>query len=92
MPSRPSDDVALLIARTRTTELIAGALVTDVYRYAGGPVALRLIHEQSHHICAAPVPPTRAGAALVARMAERDLGPWADYSCGTEAARAARLR
>ncbi|MFF4397380.1 SpoIIE family protein phosphatase [Streptomyces sp. NPDC001480] len=84
--SRPSDDVALLIARTRmlppddvaswhlpaepasaararaltsakltewglehlafTTELIASELVTNVYRYAGGPATLRLIRER----------------------------------------------
>ncbi|MEV8557868.1 SpoIIE family protein phosphatase [Streptomyces sp. NPDC051917] len=87
VPSRPSDDVALLIARTRrlppddvaswrlppepasaarareltmakltewglehlafTTELIASELVTNVYRYAGGPATLRLIRERS---------------------------------------------
>ncbi|MFI6850893.1 SpoIIE family protein phosphatase [Streptomyces sp. NPDC050416] len=86
VPSRPSDDVVLLIARTRvlppdsvaswrlppepasagraralasakltewglehlafTTELIASELVTNVYRYAGGPATLRLIREQ----------------------------------------------
>ncbi|WP_181449601.1 SpoIIE family protein phosphatase [Streptomyces cyaneus] len=87
VPSRPSDDVALLIARTRmlppedvaswqlalepasaararaltsakltewglehlafTTELIASELVTNVYRYAGGPATLRLIRERT---------------------------------------------
>ncbi|MFE9450122.1 SpoIIE family protein phosphatase [Streptomyces sp. NPDC006739] len=87
VPSRPIDDVALLIARTRTlspddvaswslplepasaarareltsakltewglehlaftTELIASELVTNVYRYAGGPATLRLIRERS---------------------------------------------
>jgi anti-sigma regulatory factor (Ser/Thr protein kinase) len=86
VPSRPSDDVALLIARTRvlppddvaswqlppepasaararalttakltewglehltfTTELIASELITNVYRYAGGPATLRLIRER----------------------------------------------
>lgn len=86
VPSRPGDDVVLLIARTRmlpsadvaswqlppepasagraraltsakltewglehlafTTELIASELVTNVYRYAGGPATLRLIREQ----------------------------------------------
>ncbi|MFJ1730331.1 SpoIIE family protein phosphatase [Streptomyces sp. NPDC088254] len=86
VPSRPSDDVVLLIARTHmlppanvaswclppepasagrartlisakltewglehlafTTELIASELVTNVYRYAGGPATLRLIREQ----------------------------------------------
>ncbi|RPF30575.1 SpoIIE family protein phosphatase [Streptomyces sp. TLI_185] len=86
VPSRPSDDVALLVARTRmlppdnvaswrlplepasaararaltsaklsewglehlafTTELIASELVTNVYRYAGGPATLRLIRER----------------------------------------------
>lgn len=84
LPVRPSDDVALLLARTRTlapervatwelpaeptapararglaerqlmewgleemvftTELIVSELVTNAYRYAGGPVTLRLIH------------------------------------------------
>lgn len=113
VPSRPSDDVALLIARTRllppddvafwslplepasaararelasakltewglehlafTTELIASELITNVYRYASGPATLRLMRERClvrsatpatpHHTCAAPVPPTRAGAA-----------------------------
>ncbi|WP_274565220.1 SpoIIE family protein phosphatase [Streptomyces spiramyceticus] len=83
----PTDDVALLIARTRvlppekvatwqlpaeptsaararalttaqltewgleeltfTTELIASELVTNAYRYAGGPVVLRLIHDDT---------------------------------------------
>ncbi|GAA3027905.1 hypothetical protein GCM10020000_00460 [Streptomyces olivoverticillatus] len=83
LPARPTDDVALLIARTRTlgedhvatwtlpaeagaakrarvlveecltrwhleemaftTELIVSELVTNAYRYAGGPVTLRLI-------------------------------------------------
>ncbi|MFI6559268.1 SpoIIE family protein phosphatase [Streptomyces sp. NPDC050534] len=87
VPSRPTDDVALLIARTRTlppedvaswrlppepasaararaltsaklaewglehlaftTELIASELVTNVYRYAGGPATLRLIRDRS---------------------------------------------
>ncbi|MGQ4415116.1 SpoIIE family protein phosphatase [Streptomyces sp. SAS_269] len=87
VPSRPSDDVALLIARTRmlspddvaywhlppepasaararaltsakltewglehlafTTELIVSELITNVYRYAGGPATLRLIRERS---------------------------------------------
>ncbi|MFG3207706.1 SpoIIE family protein phosphatase [Streptomyces sp. NPDC048192] len=87
VPSRPTDDVALLLARTRmlppddvaswklppepasaalareltsakltewglehlafTTELIASELVTNVYRYAGGPATLRLIRERS---------------------------------------------
>ncbi|MFF9769055.1 SpoIIE family protein phosphatase [Streptomyces sp. NPDC014636] len=87
VPSRPNDDVALLIARTRmlppddvaswrlplepasaararalttakltewglehlafTTELIASELITNVYRYAGGPATLRLIRERS---------------------------------------------
>ncbi|MFS4095316.1 SpoIIE family protein phosphatase [Streptomyces sp. AF1A] len=87
VPERPSDDVALLIARTRTlpaddvaswrlppepasaarareltaatlsewgldhlaftTELIASELITNVYRYAGGPATLRLIRERS---------------------------------------------
>ena len=86
VPSRPGDDVALLVARTRmlppdnvaswrlpsepasaararaltsaklsewglehlafTTELIASELVTNVYRYAGGPATLRLIRER----------------------------------------------
>ncbi|MFF3334487.1 SpoIIE family protein phosphatase [Streptomyces sp. NPDC002888] len=86
VPARPSDDVALLIARTRmlppenvaswrlplepasaarareltsaklsewglehlafTTELVASELVTNVYRYAGGPATLRLIRER----------------------------------------------
>ncbi|MGW0704085.1 SpoIIE family protein phosphatase [Streptomyces sp. NPDC002867] len=86
LPTRPSDDVALLLARTSrlapelvatweltaeatapskarrltaeqlaawgldelvfTTELIVSELVTNAYRYAGGPVTLRLIH---HH-------------------------------------------
>ena len=86
VPSLPSDDVVLLIARTRmlppenvaswhlpaepasaararaltsakltewglehlafTTELIASELVTNVYRYAGGPATLRLIRER----------------------------------------------
>ncbi|MGY1577930.1 SpoIIE family protein phosphatase [Streptomyces sp. MN13] len=86
VPSRPSDDVALLIARTRmlppddvaswclplepasaarardltsakltewglehlafSTALIASELVTNVYRYAGGPATLRLIRER----------------------------------------------
>ncbi|MER6996230.1 SpoIIE family protein phosphatase [Streptomyces sp. NPDC000410] len=84
LPARPTDDVALLLARTRTltpaqvatwelpaeptaparargltarqltawgledmiftTELIVSELVTNAYRYAGGPVTLRLIH------------------------------------------------
>ncbi|MFE3328084.1 SpoIIE family protein phosphatase [Streptomyces sp. NPDC059176] len=84
LPVRPSDDVALLLARTRTlspdrvatwelpaeptapararglaarqltewgldemvftTELVVSELVTNAYRYAGGPVTLRLIH------------------------------------------------
>jgi PAS domain S-box-containing protein len=83
LPARPTDDVALLLARTRTlaseqvatwvlpaepttpararvltaekltewgleemiftTELIVSELVTNAYRYAGGPVTLRLI-------------------------------------------------
>ncbi|MEV4442259.1 SpoIIE family protein phosphatase [Streptomyces sp. NPDC049577] len=83
LPARPADDVALLLARTRTlgkeqvatwtlaaeataasqarslmtrqlqawdldemvftTELIVSELVTNAYRYAGGPVTLRLI-------------------------------------------------
>ncbi|MCX4821161.1 SpoIIE family protein phosphatase [Streptomyces sp. NBC_01142] len=83
LPARPSDDVALLLAQTRTlaseqvatwelpaeptapararrltaeqltewgleemiftTELIVSELVTNAYRYAGGPVTLRLI-------------------------------------------------
>ncbi|MFG2788317.1 SpoIIE family protein phosphatase [Streptomyces sp. NPDC048419] len=87
VPSRPTDDVALLIARSRTlppedvaswslppepasaararaltsaklaewglehlaftTELIASELVTNVYRYAGGPATLRLIRDRS---------------------------------------------
>jgi anti-sigma regulatory factor (Ser/Thr protein kinase) len=87
VPERPTDDVALLIARTRmlspddvaswclppepasaararelaaakltewgldhlafTTELIASELITNVYRYAGGPATLRLIRERS---------------------------------------------
>ncbi|MBT2367397.1 SpoIIE family protein phosphatase [Streptomyces sp. ISL-10] len=86
LPARPSDDVALLLARTSrlapelvatwelpaeptapakarrltadqlaawgleelafTTELIVSELVTNAYRYAGGPLTLRLIH---HH-------------------------------------------
>jgi PAS domain S-box-containing protein len=86
LPRRPTDDVALLLAQTRTlapehvaswelpaeptapararkltteqlvawglddmvftTELIVSELVTNAYRYAGGPVTLRLIH---HH-------------------------------------------
>ncbi|MEU4492391.1 SpoIIE family protein phosphatase [Streptomyces sp. NPDC023998] len=86
LPTRPVDDVALLLARTRTlapeqvatwelpaeptaparargltaaqlaewgldelaftTELIVSELVTNAYRYAGGPVTLRLLH---HH-------------------------------------------
>ncbi|MGW7367519.1 SpoIIE family protein phosphatase [Streptomyces sp. NPDC054841] len=84
LPVRPTDDVALLLARTRTlapeqvaswelpaeptapararglierqltewgldemiftTELIVSELVTNAYRYAGGPVTLRLIN------------------------------------------------
>ncbi len=83
LPARPADDVALLLARTRTlaseqvatwvlpaepttpararaltaqklaewgleemvftTELVVSELVTNAYRYAGGPVTLRLI-------------------------------------------------
>ncbi|MFG3307067.1 SpoIIE family protein phosphatase [Streptomyces wuyuanensis] len=83
LPARPTDDVALLLARTRTlaseqvatwvlpaepttpararvltaekltewgleemiftTELVVSELVTNAYRYAGGPVTLRLI-------------------------------------------------
>ncbi|MET8681134.1 SpoIIE family protein phosphatase [Streptomyces sp. NPDC004647] len=86
LPEHPTDDVALLIARTRllppenvaswhlpaeptaaaqartltttklaewglgelafTTELIASELVTNAYRYGGGPVLLRLIRDQ----------------------------------------------
>ncbi|MFI9251755.1 SpoIIE family protein phosphatase [Streptomyces sp. NPDC053069] len=86
VPTQPTDDVALLIARTRrlppddvaswrlplepasaararaltsaklsewglehlafTTELIVSELVTNVYRYASGPVTLRLIRER----------------------------------------------
>ncbi|MCQ4081752.1 SpoIIE family protein phosphatase [Streptomyces sp. RB6PN25] len=90
VPERPTDDIALLIARTRvlvqenvaswdlareptaaararnltaakltewgleelafTTELIASELVTNAYRYADGPITLRLIRTE-HLIC-----------------------------------------
>ncbi|WP_432064920.1 SpoIIE family protein phosphatase [Streptomyces sp. C10-9-1] len=124
LPARPSDDVALLLARTRTlapelvatwelaaeatapsrarqltaerlaawgleelaftTELIVSELVTNAYRYAGGPVTLRLIH---HHrlICEVGDPSSTSphlrrarttdeggrGLLLVAQLAER---------------------
>lgn len=90
VPANPTDDIALLVARTLvlppqnvaswqlplepttaalarqlttakltewglehlafTTELIASELVTNAYRYAGGPMTLRLIRE-NHLIC-----------------------------------------
>lgn len=124
LPARPSDDVALLLARTNTlapglvatweltaeatapararrltadqlavwgldelvftTELIVSELVTNAYRYAGGPVTLRLIH---HHrlICEVTDPSSTSphlrrarttdeggrGLLLVAQLTER---------------------
>ncbi|MFF8846530.1 SpoIIE family protein phosphatase [Streptomyces sp. NPDC015127] len=124
LPARPSDDVALLLARTSTlapelvatweltaeatapskarrltaeqltawgldelaftTELIVSELVTNAYRYAGGPVTLRLIH---HHrlICEVTDPSSTSphlrrarstdeggrGLLLVAQLTER---------------------
>ncbi|TXS44892.1 SpoIIE family protein phosphatase [Streptomyces sp. t39] len=124
LPARPADDVALLLARTKTlapglvatwelsaeatapsrarrltadqlaawgledlvftTELIVSELVTNAYRYAGGPVTLRLIH---HHrlICEVTDPSSTSphlrrarttdeggrGLLLVAQLTER---------------------
>ncbi|MET9801793.1 SpoIIE family protein phosphatase [Streptomyces sp. NPDC006368] len=124
LPDHPTDDVALLIARTRvlapervatwtlpadptaaqrarrlvaaqlsawgledlsfTTELIVSELVTNAYRYAAGPVQLRLIRDTSL-ICEVSDPRTTAphlrrarstdeggrGLFLVAQMTDR---------------------